>query len=609
MTSLRPRPATLVDALRAAGEEHAHEIGLCFVDHREDVTEHTWGETVARARATAAGLHDIGVRPGDRVALVLPTSVEFFDAFFGTVLAGAIPVPLYPPVRLGRLDEYYRRSAGLLASVDARLVLTDTRIRKVLGPMIEAARPPLGLRLVADVRAAGAGSTAADSTAFGADPPPDGLAMVQFSSGTTVDPKPVGLSHRAVMAQASTLLDLMEHYPGAAGGGVSWLPLYHDMGLIGCVFPALTKGARLTLLGPELFLARPAAWLRALSRTRAMVSPAPNFAFALCVERVRDEDLAGVDLSDWRVALNGAEPVSPSVMRSFAERFAPYGLRPQALTPVYGLSEAALAVTFSDIDRPFRVTRFDPERLATSGDAIESATGTEYVSVGTPLRGFDIEIRDRDRAVVAPGRVGRLHVRGPSIMDGYVGRPDATAAVLLDGWLDTGDLGLVHDGELYLTGRAKDVLIVRGRNHAPQEVEQAVDRLDGVRTGCAVAVTWATVDDATEQLLVLVERARGSNRPEEAIAADCRDAILAATGLHADDVVIVAAGTLPRTSSGKLRRAEALRQHRAGELREPDPVNAVRIARAAWRSRRALRRFETARTGSSGRRDAPEPAE
>lgn len=602
MTSPHPRPATLVDALRAAAGEHADKIGLCFVDRREDVTEHTWGEIAARARATAAGLHHIGVGPGDRVALVLPTSVEFFDAFFGIVLAGAIPVPLYPPVRLGRLDEYYRRSAGLLVSVDARLVLTDTRIRKVLGPMIEAARPRLGLRLVADVRAAGAGSIAA-----GADPPPDGLAMVQFSSGTTVEPKPVGLSHRAVMAQASALLDLMEHYPEVDGGGVSWLPLYHDMGLIGCVFPALTKGARLTLLGPELFLARPAAWLRALSRTRAIVSPAPNFAFALCVERVRDEDLVGVDLSHWRVALNGAEAVSPSVMRNFAERFAPYGLRPHALTPVYGLSEAALAVTFSDIDRPFRVTRFDPERLATSGDAIESATGTEHVSVGTPLRGFDIEIRDRDSVVVAPGRVGRLHVRGPSIMDGYVGRPDATAAVLVDGWLDTGDLGLVHDGELYLTGRAKDVLIVRGRNHAPQAVEQAVDHVHGVRTGCVVAVTWATADDATEQLLVLVERARGSSLPEAVIAADCRDAILAATGLHADDVVIVGAGTLPRTSSGKLRRAEALRQHRAGELREPDPVNAVRIARAAWRSRRALRRFETARTGSSGSHDRSGP--
>jgi len=616
MTSLGAPPATLVDALRAAAGEYAHAVGLRFVDRREDVTEYTWGEIASRAQHTAAGLREVGVRPGDRVALVLPTSVEFFDAFFGAILAGATPVPLYPPVRLGRLDEYYERGAALLASVDTVVVLTDARVRKVLGPMIEAARPPLGLRLVADVRAAVGAPTGIGSMGFepiGAgsapsDPAPDALAMVQFSSGTTVEPKPVGLSHRAVMAQAGALVDLMAHYPEAAYGGVSWLPLYHDMGLIGCVFPALVNGAPLTLLGPELFLARPAAWLRALSQTRAMVSPAPNFAYALCVERVRDEDLAGIDLGNWRVALNGAEAVSPSVMRSFIERFAPYGLRPRALTPVYGLSEASLAVTFSDIDRPFRTTRFDSERLAEHGEAIESATGAEHVSVGTPLAGFDVEIRDHDGAIGAPGRVGRLFVRGPSIMDGYVGRPDATAAVLVDGWLDTGDLGFVHDGELYLTGRAKDVLIIRGRNHAPQDVERAIDRVDGVRTGCAVAATWAAADDATERLLVLVERARGSSRAEADIAADCRDAILGTTGLHADDVVIVAAGTLPRTSSGKLRRAEALHRHRAGELREPDPVNAVRIARAAWRSRRALRRFDSVRARTRDVHEDSDPA-
>jgi acyl-CoA synthetase (AMP-forming)/AMP-acid ligase II len=323
-----------------------------------------------------------------------------------------------------------------------------------------------------------------------------------------------------------------------------------------------------------------------------MVSAAPNFAYALCVERVNDDDLIGVDLSAWRIALNGAESVSPVVMRTFAERFARNGFRPQALTPVYGLSEAALAVTFSNIDSEFRATKFDSDHLATRGEAVESDAGTELVSVGQPLPGFEIEIRD-DGVALDDGRVGRLHVRGPSIMNGYLERPTATAAVLVDGWLDTGDLGFVHNGQLYLTGRAKDVLIVRGRNHAPQDVEQSVDPVVGVRTGCSIAVTWANQDAATERLLVLVERARGSSRPDDQVADGCRRAILAATGLHADDVVIVGSGTLPRTSSGKLRRAEALRQFCNGELRSPDPVNAVRLARAAWRSKRALHRFES----------------
>ena len=567
--------------------EQAGDVGLRFVDRRERILEHTWGEIVQRALAVASGLRAGGVRPGDRVALVLPTSVEFFDAFFGTVLAGAIPAALYPPVRLGRLDEYYRHGARLLASIDTRMVLTDARIRRVLGPMVEAARPVLGLRLVADVRTA-----EEDSHEFDVDPTPDDIAMVQFSSGTTVDPKPVALSHRAVMAQTTGLIDVLDQYPeDRDGGGVSWLPLYHDMGLIGCVFPALHEGARLTLLGPDHFLAQPAAWLRALSNSKAMVSAAPNFAYSLCVERVRDDELVGVDLSHWRVALNGAEPVSPAIMRAFAERFAPYGFRPEALTPAYGLSEAALSVTISEITEPFRVTRFDHEQLAARGKAVEAAHGQEYVSVGAPLPGFAVEVRDPDGAALASDRVGRVFARGPSIMCGYLGRPDATAAAIVEGWLDTGDLGFVHDGDLYLTGRVKDVLIVRGRNHAPQDVERAVDHVEGVRTGCAVAVSWAMADSPTEQLLVLVERARASSRSEEAIARDCRDGILAATGLRADVVVVIEAGTLPRTSSGKLRRAEALRQYRSGELRSPDPVNAYRLARATLRSRSALRRL------------------
>ncbi|MFN7145984.1 MAG: FAD-dependent monooxygenase, partial [Myxococcota bacterium] len=250
----------------------------------------------------------------------------------------------------------------------------------------------------------------------------------------------------------------------------------------------------------EVFIGRPALWLRALGRTGAIISPAPNFAYALCVDRVTDAEMDGVDLSRWRYALNGAEPVSPATLRRFVDRFGRWGLRREALTPVYGLAEASLAVTFSTLDAPFRTVRFDRDALA-DGRAVPAPDGVELVSVGTPLPGT---------AVDAPvDRVGPVRVSGPSLMRGYLHQPERTAAVLRDGWLDTGDLGFLHGGELFLTGRAKDVLILRGRNHAPHEIEQAVDIVEGVRAGCAAAVAWRPEDAEEERLVVFVEVREG----------------------------------------------------------------------------------------------------
>jgi fatty-acyl-CoA synthase len=563
---------TLGSALRAAAAAD-NGRGLRFSDRHERETRVDWSEVYARARRTAGALVARGVRPGDTVAIVLPTGPSFFDAFFGASLAGAIPVPLYPPVRLGRLDEYHARTAAMMTAARARLLIADSRTWRILGESVLRARPELGAIDVADLV----------GEPFERESSPDELAFVQFSSGTTVDPKPVALQHRAVLANAGAILagiartDEDQH-------GVSWLPLYHDMGLVGAVFVALLRAGNLTLLGPEVFIGRPGLWLRAIGRTGALISPAPNFAYALCVDRVTDAEMEGVDLSRWRYALNGAEPVSPATLRRFVERFARWGLRPEALTPVYGLAEASLAVTFSTLDEPFRTTRFD--RAALSDGRAEPATdGVELVSVGTPLPGLEIE--------VPSGKIGPVRVRGASLMQGYLHQPERTAAVLEDGWLDTGDLGFLHEGELYLTGRAKDVLILRGRNHAPHEIEQAVDAVDGVRTGCAAAVTWRPEDAEEERLLVFVEVKAELPAAVRALLADrCSGEILAATGLDPALVVLLTPGTLPRTSSGKIRRAEALKRWLAGELLPPEEVNAWRLAGALakgtlahWRAR------------------------
>ncbi len=552
------------------------DTGLRLLDRNEEASWLPWPEIYRRARSVAGGLQEVGVARGERVALVFPTCAEFFDAFFGILLAGAVPVPLYPPVRLGRLDEYADRTAAMLEAVDARLVLADARVRRLLGPVLERSRPILGCLTVDRLPEAALRPVVVDA----AD-----LALVQFSSGTTVDPKPVALSHRAVVAQIACVNGFWPEGGDRRDSGVSWLPLYHDMGLIGCVFPALERPGTLTLIPPEVFVSRPAVWLRTISRFRATLSPAPNFAYGLCVDKIRDRELEGVDLSSWRVALHGAEPVAPRVLRAFQERFAAWGFRPEALTPVYGLSEAALAVTFSALERSFTTKHFDRHALANSDQAVEVAEGLEIVSVGRPLPGFELRIVDRSRNDLLSGEIGRILVRGPSLMNGYLGRPRATSEALRDGWLDTGDLGFIDGGELYLTGRAKDVLILRGRNHSPVEVEHAVDEIEGVRTGCAVAVSYLPEGADGEALGVMLEARKDvPSRRYPLLAEAAARAVRAAAGLDPDHVEVCEPGTLPRTSSGKLRRHEALRRWRLGSLLPPAPVTPLRLAGAVARS-------------------------
>jgi len=568
-------PQTLNEMLARAARDP--QTGLRLVDRAERATWHPWPAIQAAAVACAGGLQELGVQPGDRVALILPTSIEFVHGFFGALLAGAVPVPLYPPFRLGRLDEYYARTARMLELAGVRLVLSDRRVRRLLGPALAPVAPAFGCRRVDELPVAPLRRVAAA---------PEQLALVQYSSGTTRDPLPVALSQRAVVAQVQRLNAFWPPVDGVSlDSGVSWLPLYHDMGLIGCVLPALERPGTLTLIPPEDFLARPALWLRTVSRYRATLSPAPNFAYGLCVDRIADDELDGVDLSCWRVALNGAEPVAPRVLRAFAERFQRWGFRSSALTPVYGLSEAALAVTFSDLDQPFRVRCFDRSSLAADGVALPCGDGIELVSVGKPLPDFELRIEDDDGRSLAEGEVGQVVVRGPSLMEGYLGQPEATRAVLRRGWLETGDLGFVLDGELYLTGRAKDVLIMRGRNHSPTEVEQAVEGVEGVRVGCAVAASWWPEGGEREHLLLLVE-ARREVDPSRypSLASACARAARAGSGLEPDVVEVLAPGTLPRTSSGKLRRREALQRWLAGTLDAPQAVTPLRLAGAVARS-------------------------
>ena len=533
----------------------------------------SWRDVRERARAMASGLLAAGVRPGECVCIVVPTEPVFADLFFGCLLAGAVPVPLYPPVRLGRLEEYFERTAGMVVGCGAVAIVANGRVLRVLGQVLDRVRPRCGLL---DSGGLAAEPLAEASLHTGTA---DELAMVQFSSGTTVAPKPVALTHAQVLANSRAILDmLVDRFPEADGHahcGVSWLPLYHDMGLIGCILPALDHPSHITLIPPEAFLARPALWLRALSTYGGTIAPAPDFAYALCVERIKDSELDGVDLSRWVAALDGAEPIAPANLRAFAARFAPWGLRESAITPVYGLSEASLAVTFAGMSEPWRAVRVDGAALARGRALVVEEGGVELARLGPPLPGFEIQIRSAEGMVLPEQTVGRLHVRGPSVMAGYL---DRQVQPIVDGWLDTGDLGFVFEGELVITGRAKDVIVLRGRNHAPQDLERAVDEVEGVRTGCAVAV--GRVSELGEQVLLFVE----VRVPREGMAKDCLEAVQGATGLRPDLVQLLEPGTLPRTSSGKLRRAEALRRWEADALTPPESVTPLRLAGAMARS-------------------------
>ncbi len=523
-------PGTLLSCL-----ERAAAAGECvrFLERSEERTV-LYRDVLERAQRVAGGLVALGVEPGSRVAVAASTSPEFYDAFFGVLAAGATPLSLPLPPRFGSRRGFIEDLRASVRAADAHLVLTDVagRVR------------------IPDIDVVALGELPDAKPRF-VDREPDSLALVQLSSGTTGSPKPIPLTHRQLLANVRAILDrILECYPADRyeHGAVSWLPLYHDMGLVGALVTALAHPAPLTLMKPEEFVARPARWLQAISRYRATISAAPNFAYELAVERVKDEEIQDVDLSCWLLALDGAEPVSASTLSRFYDRFRAYGLRREALTPVYGLAEASLAVTFSRPDRSFTSRRFDGAALVEREEAIELADGVELVSSGTPVPGVEVEVADDRGERLPEGRVGRVLVRGASVTSDGV---DA------EGYLDTGDRGFLLAGELHLCGRSRDLLILRGRNFPPEMIEEAVEGVPGSRPGAVAAVTVS--GERGESLWLLAERAFDlSPEAGERAVDEIRARVVECCGV--DPVVrLLDPGALPRTSSGKLRRREAAR--------------------------------------------------
>jgi 1-acyl-sn-glycerol-3-phosphate acyltransferase len=553
---------TLVDVLRwhvEAAPARPH-IVLHGEDAHEQIITHEalW----QAATAVAAGLLERGVQAGQSVALMLRTEAAFFAAFSGTLLAGAVPVPLYPPARPGRLEEYAARQVAILRNAEARLLLTFPEVERVAA--ILRPRVPSLSEVTWVERISRPGDALAVTNVASMDDP----ALIQYTSGSTGDPKGVLLTHANILANIRAIGEALRIGPPDVG--VSWLPLYHDMGLIGAWLGSLYHGIPVVILPPLAFLARPSRWLWALHRHRGTLSPAPNFAFDLCVTKVRDDEIVGLDLSAWRLAMNGSESVSPDTIERFTRRFAAYGFRPEAMCPVYGLAEASVGLTVSPPGRLPRIDRVSRDafvRTRTAAPAAaHEATPLRFVSCGRPLPGHAVRITTPDGQAVGERVEGGVEFRGPSVTSGYFRNPQLTAAVRRDAWMDSGDLGYWADGELFITGRRKDMIKKAGRNLYPQEIEEVVGDLPGVRKGCVAAFGVADPGIGTERLVVIAESRQTAPLASEQLRVAIRDRVVSAIGVPPDTIVVAEPGAVLKTSSGKIRRSATRDAYLGGDL-------------------------------------------
>ncbi len=607
MPALRTIAQAIEDAAKAdptRGFRFVPEEGL-----HEGGSEATFSYTaIERASARYGGaLQALGLRKGDRLALILPASEDFVLCFFGALRAGIVPVPIYPPLGLGQLQAYLDNTRHIVAKSGARTLVTTSKIKRLLGT-VQASCPALeevvaveGIR--ESLESLRPGKIALDDVAF-----------LQFTSGSTSRPKGVSVTHASLATNIRCIMEI-----GLRAGdddvGISWLPLYHDMGLIGFVLAPLMYRVRAVFLPPLLFLKRPISWFSTMSRHRGTIAYAPNFAYALCVKRIRERELEGIDLSSWRVAGCGAEPIRPETLETFAEAFAKVGFKRQAFLPSYGMAESSLAISFSALGAGMRTITVDGPALWAEGVAKPAADGDEgavrIVSCGREFPEHRIGIFDpEDLASANPlpeRKVGEIRIAGPSVMSGYWEDVERTRDTFAGPFLRTGDLGFLADGELYICGRSKEVIIVNGRNYYPQDMEWEAGKVPGVRKGNVIAfgARDPSGKETDRERVVLAFEAQQADLATRAhgLVALVRKAVQEGMGLTLDDVVPLGPGALPKTSSGKLQRAKTRELYESGELagraggRDAGRLDVVRHAAASQ-----LSYFKLAILGGRGKK-------
>jgi len=507
-----PRWPTLTAALRAAAREDGDRLYVDLLDTRNDSHPATFAEVHHLAETWAHTLLHRGLDRGDRVVILLPTSAEFMAAFYGTLLAGGIPVPLAYPIAPGKAEAYVLGFAAIVDNAAPTFVVTTEQYAS------QAAA------LAAPERVLTPDSFDGDGESTFPEIGPDDLALLQYTSGPVGYPTGVALTHHQIMTSVTgmgTALALSRD-----DVALNWVPLVHDMGLIGGLFTSLVFRCPLHVMPPQSFLMHPHRWLGNISKFRVTLSVAPNFAYRLCLRRVRDKHMADLDLSAWRIAINGAETVQHDTVTAFRERFGPVGFSATTMLPVYGLAENTLATACPPLDQPY------------------VANGDGVVSVGGPLPGQALSVRNDDE-VVAEGEPGEICVRGPCVMREYFGNTEASARMLRNGWLHTGDVGIIEGGRLYIHGRKKQMVIKMGRNYYPGDIERIV--------GSGVAFAWPNTESGTDDLVLVRESKPLAPEEEKQLSNELNAQLLGVLGIRVDRLLLVAPGTLPDLNARLLR--------------------------------------------------------
>ncbi len=552
--------ATLGEALDYAAQG---QRGLNFHDARGTlIRAYPYAQLRRDARDNACRLVARGLRAGDRVALVAETGADFAALFFGAIYAGLWPVPLPLPTSFGGRDAYIDQLSVQLRSADPRLLLYPAELTTMAGAAAEACGV-IGVAWEDLTR-----EPVIETTFPPADP--QDIAYLQYSSGSTRFPHGVAVTHHAL------LNNLAAHSHGMAlcetDRCISWLPWYHDMGLVGCFLSPVANQVSTDYLKTEDFARRPLAWLDLISRnTGTTLSYSPTFGYDICARRMSSQTKASArfDLSRWRIAGNGADMIRPDVMQSFVDAFAEAGFQASAFLPSYGLAEATLAVSIMPPGEGIIVELVEETQLSGgSGAAGRPQRYRAIVNCGKPVRDMRVEIREEDGTILPERAIGKVWCAGPSIMHGYFNDREATEACMADGWLDTGDMGYMSDGYIYIVGRAKDMIIVNGKNHWPQDIEWAVEQLPGFKAG-DIAAFAITTPGGEETPAVLVQCRTSDMAERSRLRDEIREKVRSITGMNCV-IELVPPRTLPRTSSGKLSRAKARTLYLSGEIQPYD---------------------------------------